>query len=385
MPAFDHQEYRKRTARLRQRMTERGMDVMLVFNEANMNYLTGYDGYSDYVPQLALVCQDEEDPWLILREMDVACATVTSYLPRARLLSYCEKYIGSRQRTPWQPIGDMIRERTKSRHIGVELTAKNFGVKAHAALATTLDLSKSIDADGVISKLKLVKSPAEIAYMEQAGKIVDRAMRVARLGVASGVRECDVAAAVMHALCTGTPEFPGHASRIYPTMPTGRPATAPHLKWTDASYAMDYQTNFELGAFRHRYCCALSRTVFLGEPSLRSRHLHQAAHDGFLAAFETMRPGVTCADVDRAFRRTFSSRGVRKDSRIGYSIGNDWPDGGASVQEDDETVLQSNMTFHLIIGIWEEADGYVFSETVRVTDNGAKSLSCMSRDLLVNR
>lgn len=385
MPAFDQQEYRQRTARLRQRMAEHGMDVMLVFNEANMNYLTGYDGYSDYVPQLALVSQHEEDPWLILREMDVACATVTSYLPRARLLSYSEKYIGSSQRTPWQPIGDMIRERTQSRHIGVELTAKNFGVKAQAALATTLDLSKSIDADGVISKLKLLKSPAEIAYIEQAGKIVDRAMRVARLGVAPGARECDVAAAIMHALCTGTPEFPGHASRIYPTMPTGRPATAPHLKWTDASYAMNCQTNFEIGAFRHRYCCALSRTVFLGEPSARSRHLHQSAVDGFLAAFETMRPGVTCGDVDQAFRRVFSSRGVRKESRIGYSLGNDWPDGGASLQNDDETVLQPDMTFHLIIGVWEKDDGYVFSETVRVAHNGGKSLSSMSRDMLVNR
>lgn len=48
MPAFDQQEYRERTARLRERMAERGMDALLVFNEANMNYLTGYDGYSDY-------------------------------------------------------------------------------------------------------------------------------------------------------------------------------------------------------------------------------------------------------------------------------------------------------------------------------------------------
>ncbi|MCK1753998.1 M24 family metallopeptidase [Bradyrhizobium sp. 137] len=384
MPAFNQQEYRERTARLRQQMAEQGMEALLVFNEANINYLTGYDGYSDYVPQLALVRQDEEDPWLILREMDVACATATSYLPHSRLLNYSEKYIGSSQRAPWQPIGDMIRERTKTGHIGVELTAKNFGVKAHANLAKSLDLSKSIDADGIISKLKLVKSPAEIAYMEQAGKIVDRAMRIARLSVAAGARECDVAAAIMHALCTGTPEAPGHASRIYPTMPTGRPATAPHLKWTDASYAMHCQTNFELGAFRHRYCCALSRTVFLGEPSARSRHLHQATLDGFLAAFETMRPGVTCGDVDRAFRHTFSSRGVRKDSRIGYSLGNDWPDGGASLQDEDETVLQPNMTFHLIIGIWEKNDGYVFSETVRVARKEAKSLSSMSRDLLVN-
>lgn len=383
MSAFDQQEYRGRTARLRQRMAELGMDALLVFNEANMNYLTGYDGYSDYVPQLALVCQDEEDPWLILREMDVACATATSYLPHSRHLGYPEQFIGSPHRTPWQPIGDMVRERARSSRIGVELTAKNYGVKAQATLAKSLDLSKSVDADGVISKLKLLKSAAEIAYMEQAGKIVDRAMRVAQLGVAPGARECDVAAAIVQALCAGTPEFPGSPSR-FPTMPTGRPATAPHIKWSDARYAVGSQTNFELGAFRHRYACALSRTVFLGELSARSRHVHQAAVDGWLAAFETMRPGATCGDVERAFRRVFNPRGVRKESRIGYSIGIDWPDGGASLQDDDQTVIQPNMTFHIIIGIWERDEGYVFSETVRVTDKGAKSLSSMPRDILVN-
>lgn len=383
MPAFGQQEYRERTARLRQRMAERGIDALLVLSEANMNYLTGYDGYSDYVPQLALVCQDEEDPWLILREMDGACATPTSYLPHSRILGYPEKYIGSSQRTPWQPIGDLVRERIRSNRIGVELTAKMFGVKAHAALGTCLDLSKCIDADGMISKLKLLKSPAELAYLEQAGAIVDRAMQVARLGVAAGARQCDVAADIMHALCAGTPEFPGGPSR-FPTMPTGTPATAPHIKWSDARYAMGCQTNFELGAFRHRYCCALSRTVFLGDPSARSLYVHQAVVDGFMAAFETIRPGVTCGDVERAFRRTFNACGVRKESRIGYSIGIDWADGGASLQDDDETVIQPNMTFHVIIGIWENDDGYVFSETVRVTDSGVKSLSSMSRDLLVN-
>lgn len=384
MPAFSQQEFRQRTARLRQRMAERGIDALLVLNEPNMNYLTGYDGYSDYVPQLALVCQEEEDPWLILREMDVACATATSYLPHSRILGYPEKYIGSSQRTPWQPVGDLIRKRTKSSRIGVEMTAKIYGLKAHAALGNSLDLSKSIDADGMISKLKLLKSPAELSYMEQAGKIVDRAMKVGQLGITAGARECDVAAAIVHALCAGTPEFPGGPSRFSPTMPTGRPATAPHIKWSDGRYAMDCQTNFELGAFRHRYCCALSRTVFLGEPSARSRHVHQAVVDGFLAAFETMRPGVTCGDVERAFRRTFNPGGVRKESRIGYSIGLDWNDGGASLQDDDETVIQPYMTFHIIVGIWEKDDGYVFSETVRVTENGAKSLSSVSRDLLVN-
>ncbi|WP_353021884.1 aminopeptidase P family N-terminal domain-containing protein, partial [Mesorhizobium sp. M0800] len=58
MPAFSQEEYRERTARLRQLMAERGIDALLVLTESNMNWLTGYEGYSDYVPQLALVCQD---------------------------------------------------------------------------------------------------------------------------------------------------------------------------------------------------------------------------------------------------------------------------------------------------------------------------------------
>lgn len=383
MPAFTQQEYRERAVRLRQLMADRGMDVLLVMNEANINYLTGYDGYSDYVPQLALVCQDQEDPWLILREKDIENATASSYLPHSRLLSYAEKYIGSNRRTPWEPIGNLIRERAGSNRLGVELTAKHFGVKAHAALGNSLDLSKCIDADGLISKLKLFKSPAELAYIEQSGKIADRAMEVARLGIAAGARECDVGAAVTRALISGTPEIPGGPGR-FPTMPVGSPATAPHLKWSDKRYEMGCQTNFEIGGFRHRYCCALSRTIFLGEPSARARHLHQAAVDGFLAMFEAMRPGVKCSDVWWAFKRAFEPYGVRKESRSGYSIGIDWLDGGGSVQEDDHTVIQPNMTFHLLVGIWEKDDGYILSETVRVTDKGAQSLSSMSRDLLVN-
>ncbi|MER8548608.1 aminopeptidase P family N-terminal domain-containing protein, partial [Mesorhizobium sp. M1169] len=163
MPAFTQQEYRERTNRLRQQMAERGIDALLVLNESNMNYLTGYEGYSDYVPQLVLVCQDEEDPWLILREIDTFCATRTSYLPQPRVLSYPEKYIGSSQRTPWQPIADLVKERWKSGRIGVEMGAKILGMKGHAALSGHLDLSNAIDADGMVVTLQRVKSPAELA------------------------------------------------------------------------------------------------------------------------------------------------------------------------------------------------------------------------------
>ncbi|WP_352686908.1 M24 family metallopeptidase [Mesorhizobium sp. M0601] len=109
---------------------------------------------------------------------------------------------------------------------------------------------------------------------------------------------------------------------------------------------MGCQTNFEIGAFRRRYVTALARTIFLGEPTARSRHVHQACLDGFLAAFDAIRPGVKCNDVERAFRREFGPGGVRKESRIGYSIGIDWSSGDPSFQESDETVLQHDHASH---------------------------------------
>ncbi|MER8627875.1 Xaa-Pro peptidase family protein [Mesorhizobium sp. M1143] len=384
MLSFDQEEYRARSARLRQLMAERGIDTLFVFDAGNIYYLTGYAAYSDYNPQLVLVRQDEEDPWLILREMDIVAADVCSYLPQSRVLSYPEEYIGSSQSTPWEPISDHIRERTKSSlgRIGVELSGKVLGVKGHAALSKNLGVSEFIDADWMVPALKVIKSTAELTYMEQAAKIADRAMQIGRLAISVGARECDVGAAVSHALHAGTPEIPGSASDF--TMNVGSPANAVHLKWTDGQYKTGCSTIFELGAYRHRYCSALSRTVFLGEPSARERHVHQACLDGFLAAFNAIRPGVTCNDVERAFRREFEPRGVRKTSKIGYSLGIDWMEGGPNIQAGDETTIQANMTFHLIIGIFEKADGYIFSETLRVTDTGASSLSNMSRDLLVN-
>ncbi|WP_352757479.1 M24 family metallopeptidase [Mesorhizobium sp. M0482] len=87
----------------------------------------------------------------------------------------------------------------------------------------------------------------------------------------------------------------------------------PHLKWSDATYKMGCQTNFEFGAFRHRYACALSRTVFLGEPSARAQRRWTA----FLAEVDAIRPGAKCSDVSDAFKRAFESYGVRKEKSPG--------------------------------------------------------------------
>jgi Xaa-Pro aminopeptidase len=58
-PLFSLDEYQARLAGTRERMYREGIEVLLVTDPANMNYLSGYDGWSFYVHQGLLVFPDE--------------------------------------------------------------------------------------------------------------------------------------------------------------------------------------------------------------------------------------------------------------------------------------------------------------------------------------
>jgi Xaa-Pro dipeptidase len=69
---------------------------------------------------------------------------------------------------------------------------------------------------------------------------------------------------------------------------------------------------------------------------------------------------------------------VVKESRIGYSIGlnypPDWGEQTMSLRPGDKTVLKPNMAFHIIPGIWEETVGFEVDATIRVTETGYEPL-----------
>ena len=52
---FDRAEYLERIGRVKRQMTERGIDLLLVASPANQFWLTGYDGWSFYTPQMVAV------------------------------------------------------------------------------------------------------------------------------------------------------------------------------------------------------------------------------------------------------------------------------------------------------------------------------------------
>jgi len=70
MSVFLKKEYEQRLFKIKASMEEHGLEIIILADPANMNYLTGYDGWSFYTPQVVVIVLDEKEPFWIGRGMD---------------------------------------------------------------------------------------------------------------------------------------------------------------------------------------------------------------------------------------------------------------------------------------------------------------------------
>ncbi len=389
MALFSTEEYLGRIDRTKERMAVAGIDVLIVADPANMNYLTGYDGWSFYVHQVVIVEMDSVEPVWAGRGMDANGARHTTFLKADNIIGYPDHYVQSLERHPMDFVADIIRQRGwDKKRIGVEMDAYYFTARAYEALRKDLPNATFADANLLVSWVRCIKSDAEIEFMKQAGKIMEKVMQTAIEVVAPGVRECDAVAAICQAQIAGTAEYGGDYTAIVPMMPVGEKTSTPHLTWTDAPYPDETAVNLELAACRHRYHSPLARTLYLGSnPPQKLSDTADVVVEGLEAALNAVKQGVVCEEVELVWRKIIAKAGLEKESRIGYSMGlnypPDWGEHTASLRPGDKTVLQPNMTFHMILGMWMDDWGFECSESFRVTENGCETFADFPRKLFM--
>jgi Xaa-Pro dipeptidase len=317
----------------------------------------------------------EEPPIWVGRGMDAPSAVITTRLPPERILTYADDYVESPTKHPMQHIAKVLAENGWERaRVGVESDAYYFTARQLQVLQESLPETEFPDAYLLVNWIRTVKSALEIEYMRQAARILERVMRVAVDAVNVGTRECDAAALISQAQISGTPEYGGDAPAAFPAILSGEKAGTPHSSWSDAPFRADTATCLELSGCRLRYHCAMSRTVYLGTPPDEIKRLAEVVREGMSDALAAVGPGRQCQEVEAAWRQTIGRAGYVKPSRIGYSIGvnypPNWADHTASLRAGDTTEMVPNMTFHLMLGMWMAGWGYEASETFRVTERG---------------
>ncbi len=390
MTVFPKAEYQRRIEETKKLMNEKGVELLLVSQPANMNYLTGYDGWSFYVHQCVLVSLDREEPIWIGRGMDANGARITSFLSDESIFQYADNYVQSLERHPMQYVSDIIRKfGWANKAIGVEMDQFYFTHRSYVELEKSLPDARFVDANALVNWVRVIKSEAEVEMLRIAGSIAVKVMDAAMQNIRPGVRECDAASEIVRAQYAGTPAHGGDYPAIVPLMMAGEKSKTPHLTWTDNPFKKDEAVLLELCGVYNHYHCPIARTIFLGtEPPQLMKDTAKTVIEGLQATLEWIRPGVTAEDVEAKWRAAIAHSAVVKESRLGYSIGvnypPDWGEHTISLRPEDKTVLKPNMALHLIPGIWYDEVGFELDASIIITENGYEPLFTYPMDIVLN-
>ena len=386
---FPEEEYRRRVRKAKEAMDKAGMEMLLVTDPANMNYLTGYDGWSFYVHQGVIVSLDAEQPLWFGREQDANGARITTWLADDCIHGYPDKYVQSRYTHTMRWVSALLREKQLGKkRLGLELDGYWFNARMYLTLLEELPHAALVDGTNLVNWLRVVKSKAEIELMRQAARICEKVMRTAVEQIDAGVREKDAAARVTAAQIAGTDEFGGSSPAIFPIMPAAERTSAAHLTFDpEREYRKGDVVLLELSGARHRYHAPLSRTVYLGDPPEDLRKTADGVVKGLQETIAFIGPGITAEEVEERWRQAIAGTGLVKPSRVGYSYGlnyvPDWGEHTVSLRPGDKTILEPGMTLHFMPGIWLETYGFECSEPVLVTGSGCEKFIDFPQKLFV--
>ena len=370
-------------------MQARGLDWLITTDPSNMNWLTGYDGWSFYVHQCVVLGLDGAPIWFG-RGQDANGALRTCYMGADNIIGYPDHYVQSTERHPMDYLAAQMTDRGMGRGtVGVEMDNYWFTAAAFASLQAHLPNAKFADATALVNWQRAVKSKVELDYMRTAGKIVGRMHQRIFDAVEPGMRKCDLVAEIYDAALRYDPDLQagGDYPAIVPLLPSGSDAAAPHLTWDDRPMSEGEGTFFEIAGVYRRYHCPLSRTVFLGKPTQTFLDAEKAVLEGMEAGLEVAREGNLCEDIAGAFFGVLKKYGIEKDNRTGYPIGvsypPDWGERTMSLRPGDKTELRAGMTFHFMTGLWMEDWGFEITESICIRDGAPECLSDVPRKLVI--
>ena len=98
---FTLDEFQERIKKTRQKMIERRLDTLIISDPSNINWLTGYDGWSFYVHQAVILTLEGEPIWWG-RGMDSNGAKRTAFMQTQNIFGYDDTYVQNPEKHPCQ-------------------------------------------------------------------------------------------------------------------------------------------------------------------------------------------------------------------------------------------------------------------------------------------
>lgn len=378
---FERSEYDARRDRLLIEMAAKKLDAILLFAQESMYWLTGYDTFGFCFFQ-CLVVKLDGSMTLLTRSADLRQARHTSILDNIVV------WTDRDNANPAIDLRNLLNDLgLLGARIGVEydthgLTAYN-GRRLDEQLQT---FGQVADASGIVSRLRLFKSPAEISKAERAAALSDEALDAALPLIVQGGDEGAILAAMQGAILAGGGDYPANEFIIG----SGPDALLVRYKSGRRKLTKNDQLTLEWSGVFNHYHAPMMRTVLTGKASKRHQELFEAARDALIMVEKAMVPGKTFGDVFDAHAKVMEAHELTRHrlNACGYSVGArfspSWMDMPMFYQGNPEPIAPDMTLFaHMIIMDSETETAMTLGRTYLTTESAPKPLSRHDLDLIV--
>ncbi len=349
------------------------LDAVILNPGPTLTYLTGLRFHLMERP-VVLMFAKGQDPAIVLPELELQKVASLPY--KLQVFAYPENPLGwyNAFRQATQALG------LDGKRIGVEPRQLRLLEFRHVqAGAPEADYP---DASDVLAGLRLRKDRAEVEAMRQAVKIAQDALEAAIPLIKIGMTEKELSAElVVQLLKHGSePELP-----FAPIVSGGPNAANPHASPSDRQLQAGDLLVVDWGAAYAGYISDLTRTFAVGKVETEFEKIHKIVQEANAAGRAAAKPGVPCADVDRAARAVIekSGYGVYFTHRVGHGIGMEGHE-DPYMRGDNLQLLEPGMAFTVEPGIYlPDRNGVRIEDNVVITETGADILSDMPREMRV--
>ncbi|MEO5325750.1 Xaa-Pro peptidase family protein [Mesorhizobium sp. CC13] len=378
---FERSEFDARRDRLMIEMAEKKLDAIVLFAQESMYWLTGYDTFGFCFFQ-ALVVKADGAMTLLTRSADLRQARHTSIIDNIVV------WTDRDNANPTLDLRNLLNDLDLlGMRIGVEydthgLTAFN-GRRLDEQLQT---FGQIVDASGIVGRLRLFKSPAEIEKAEKAAALSDDALDAALPLIKQGGDEAKILAAMHSAIFSGGGDYPANEFIIG----SGPDALLCRYKSGRRKLNKNDQLTLEWSGVYNHYHAPMMRTILTGKVSKRHQELYDASLAAMVAVEKAMTPGNSFGDVFDAHARTLEAHGLTKHrlNACGYSVGArftpSWMDMPMFYQGNPEPIAPNMTLFaHMIIADSESETAMTLGRTYLTTESAPRPLSRHDLDLIV--
>lgn len=383
-------EYRRRIEAVRKVLQRRRLDALYLTNATSIFYLTGYSFISTERPAALVIPLDGKTTFMgPLLEKD--------HVPlKTGLIEEVKTYLDyPGEKHPIEHFAEFLKEMgLAKKRIGIDNKAGAAGMWGYKGPPITRKLpeAKFVDMADLVPKMRLVKSPAEVALIRESAKWANLAVALLQEYTTEGAWDVEVALAASLDASSIMKKTLGvdfePLRNIFPVSAgfrgqIGEMSAIPHAIGTKRKIRNGDVIIAEAGVEIGGYSCELERTMIVGKPSAKQKRYFKVMTKAQEAAIQKIKEGVECGEVDKASMAVFKKAGLIHlvKHHTGHGLGLEgheppWLDMG------NKERLKAGMVVSCEPGIYEVGfAGFRHSDTVLVTKEGCELITYYPRDI----